>query len=407
MSPSARAENPLALWLQALLVGAAVLGLAWLLQPPLMVPFPGHGEYFAEQSVDPWSLQGKFPQRVLWPLLAHLCGLGGARSPIFSQLSSGLLLAVVFWFCRRRGARALDALLVTTAVGITGAVQLYQVMSCHSDTWNWILMLLMVHHVARRFVFWPLVFVCALSHEMIFFFAPWLVYLRWQQSLCLVPELVALVAAAGLYQVWRTVVKAFGSVPSFDVYYYLDHHWLPWGTLGLWLLLVLMLLVEFGPLLAVVAWGFGETRFGWGTLGPWLYGGCVLSLMAFAYDVPRFACYTFLPLVLASIPFLQRPRGRTVYAVLLLLSVVTVFGTHLRLGQDGGWVFERARQLIRSHGVLEEHRRFFTDALPAAWPWALLVAALAFVVLAAGTWLRRYLGPTTGSVPRTTQNASP
>ncbi|MBL8729151.1 MAG: hypothetical protein JNM25_12010 [Planctomycetes bacterium] len=407
MTPSARAENPFALWLQAAVVGAAVLGLAWLLQPPLMVPFPGHGEYFAQQSVDPWSLQGKFPQRILWPALAHLCGLGGARSPIFSQLSSGVLLAVVFWFCRRRGAAAVDALLVTAAVGLTGAVQLYQVMSCHSDTWNWILMLLLVHHVARRFVFWPLVLLAALSHEMIFFFAPWLVYLRWRETRRLLPEVAALALCAGLYQVWRMVVKSYGAAPSFDVHYYLENHWLPWGTLGLWLLLVLLLLIEFGPMLVVVVWGWRENGFGWGRWGPWLYGGCVLSLMGFAYDVPRFACYAFLPLVLASIPMLARPRGRAVYAMLLGFSGVSYFALHLRMGQDGGWVFDLTRRLIQENGVLEAHWKFFTEALPRAWPWALLVSGLAGAVVVAGRRLGRYLAVSAAIVPRTTQNASP
>jgi hypothetical protein len=218
---------------------------------------------------------------------------------------------------------------------------------------------------------------------------------------------VALFATAGLYQGWRLVVKAFGTVPSFDVHYYLENHWLPWGTLGLWCLLVLLLLLEFGPMLAVVVWGWRENDLGWGRWGPWLYGGCVLSLMAFAYDVPRFACYAFLPLVLASIPLLARPRGRAVYATLLLLSVGSYSGLHLRLGQDGGWVFDLARRLIRDHGVLTEHTKFFTEALPAAWPWALLVAGLAVAIVVAGRWLSRYLGATSGSAPRTTTNASP
>ncbi len=407
MTEPARAQNPIVAWLQATIVGAAVLGLAALLTPPILVPFAGHGVDFAHQAAEPWSLIGQFPQRILWPALAHLCGLGGDRSPVFSQISSGILLAVVFWFCRRHGAAAVDALLVTLAVGLTGAVQLYQVMTCHSDTWNWILMLLLVHHVARRLVFWPLVLLCALSHEMIFFFAPWLVYLRWRQSRCLWAEVAALFVVVGVYQVWRTVVKSVGAVQGYDVAYYLHNHWLPWGTLGLWLLLGMMLVIEFGPILAVVVWGWREDHFGWGRFGPCLYAGCVLSLMAFAYDVQRFASYAFLPLVLASIPFLQWPRGRRVYITLLVLGVGSYLAFHWAPGQAGGWVFDRVSGMMLFHGVPFVHVKFFTEVLPRVWLSALGFAVAVAAIVVAGIRLQCYLAAGAGSVPRTTQNASP
>ena len=380
-------------WLVAAAAGAFALGLAALLTWPSSVPYQGHGQDFANLSADPLSLVGAFPQRILWPLLAHVTGLGGERSPAFSQVCSGLLLAVVFWFCRQRGARAADALLITVAVALTGAVQLYQVMTCHSDTLNWLLMLLLVHHVRRPFVFWPLVLLTALSHEMIFFFAPWLVYLRRRESGSAKRALLSLAVVVALYQCWRTVVKHVmtikGSPVQYDVQYYLDRHWLPWGTPGLWLLWVMLLLVEFGPLLAVVVWGWRTNRLDMGRWGPWLYVACTLSLMFFAFDVQRFASYAFLPLVLGSLRFLETPRARGIYMVLIGVGVGIYKWMHLAKGLAGGWVYLRAANVMAEEGVIGDHSRFFTAFLPRVWWQALCVAAAAAAVVAAGLWLAR------------------
>ena len=381
-----------AAWSVAAAAGAFALGLAALLTWPSPVPYQGHGEDFAKLSAEPLSLVGAFPQRILWPLLAHVTGLGGERSPAFSQVCSGLLLAVVFWFCRQRGARAVDALLVTVAVALTGAVQLYQVMTCHSDTLNWLLMLLLVHHVRRPFVFWPLVLLCALSHEMIFFFAPWLVYLRWRESGSVKRELLSLAVVVALYQGWRTVVKSVGAVTGYDVSYYLYHHWLPWGTPGLWLLWVMLLLVEFGPLLAIVVWAWRTDRLGAGESGrwgPWLYLLCTLSLMFFAFDVQRFASYAFLPLVLASLRFLEIRRARGIFMVLLGVGVGIYQWMHMAKGLAGGWLYLRAANVMAEEGVLGDHSRFFTAFLPRVWWQALCVVAAASIVVAVGLGLAR------------------
>src|SRR5262245_28700657 len=180
MAEQERGRKYLISWLAAAAVGAVVLWLSDLLQPPSAVAFAGHGEYFQAMTVDPLSLHGAFPHRILWPLLAHLLGLGGPRAPVFSQVCNGAFLAVVFWFCRQRGARVLDALLVTGACAATGAVLVYKPMACYSDTLMFLLLLLAVHFVARPVVFWGLVLLASSSHEMVFFFAPWLVYLRCQ-----------------------------------------------------------------------------------------------------------------------------------------------------------------------------------------------------------------------------------
>ena len=127
-------------WLVAAVVGAVLLLLSNLLMPPAAAPFPGHGERFAEMAQAPFAFAGEFPQRVLWPLLAWLFSYVGVGVVLFSNLCNGALLAVVYWFARRRtGAQGL-AFLVTAAVAVSGAVLVYQPMMCFSDTLNLLLM---------------------------------------------------------------------------------------------------------------------------------------------------------------------------------------------------------------------------------------------------------------------------
>lgn len=384
--------------LLAALVGAVGIALAGLLTSPAAAPTPGHGEAFVAQAQDPWSLAGMFPQRILWPVLAHLAGELGIGPLAFSQVCSAALLAVVFWFCRARGARFGDALLVTAAVGATGAVQLYQVMTCHADTLNWILLLLCVHHVQRPLVFWPLVLLAALSHEMVFFLSPWLVLLRRRAGGSWRRELAALAAVGGTYWAWLQVVKACGSVGGFGAGHYLANHWLVWGTLGLWTLWAMLLLVEFGPLLAIVVRDFHHDR-----VLSWTYCACVLSTMAFAYDVQRFACHAFLPLVLGSLRFFGAGGSRAVYAALVASGIGTYVVFHWIPGQAGGWPYERAWHYVLgfdTHAPGTRHR-FFTQVVPHLWFETACFALGWVAVFVLGRWLRRRYPESTS------RNASP
>lgn len=397
-------------WLTAAVVGAVGMLLASLLTAPVSVPFAGHGESFAAQAVDPLSLVGKFPQRILWPLLAHFAGLVGIGPAAFSQVCSGALLAVVFWFCRVHGARAIDALLVTAAIAATGAVQLYQVMTCHSDTLNWILLLLLFHHVRRPVLFWVLVLLSALSHEMVFFLAPWLVYQRCRNGGSPRREIGALLVTGFVYWLWLQIVKSVGSGPTFSPWYYVTENWLVLGTLGLWLLWAMLLVIEFGPLLAIVVRGVRTDRLGMGRWGVWFYTACVLSTMAFAYDVQRFACHAFLPLVLGSLAFLAANGAvRAVYTGLLVLGVGAYAALHWIPGQAGGWPFDRAWSLVLEFGTHAPgtRHRFFTHVIPHAWPAVLAFTAAAAAIVATGLWLARRFpgGPQDGR--RTNRSASP
>ncbi|HEX5050377.1 MAG TPA: hypothetical protein VFZ65_01265 [Planctomycetota bacterium] len=425
--PPRRLWQHLAAWLVAAAVGAGVLWLSDLLQAPSPVAFAGHGERFQEMTVDPLALQGKFPQRVLWPLLAHLLGFAGERAPLFSQVCNGLLLATVFWFCRQRAAGLGDALLVTLCLAATGAVQIYKTMTCYSDTLSFVLLLLAWYALPRGLLFWSLVLLSALSHEMVFFFAPWLVYERCRAGGRFGREVAALGATAAVYAAWLAIVRAHGAGQQYGIAYYLaNNFWLPWGVPGLLVLLLLLVVVEFGPLLIAVVWSWRTGQLGMGRWGPWLYGAGMLLTLVFAYDVMRFCNFVFLPLVLGCLALLRAPRGRTVLAVLLVAAVASYACLHDTPGEVGGWAFARLpthEMLVRS---LERYpgRQPLDTPASAAWfqlellarTWrgfaALLAAAAALA--ASGWWLARRLpgggdgdDRAAGAEPRPTTSASP
>lgn len=415
--PSSRPlHHRIASWLGAAIVGVLVLWASDLLMPPAAAAFPGHGERFQAMTHDPLALAGEFPQRILWPLLAWACGLAGDRAPVFAQIVNGAFLAVVFWFARQRLPSALDALLVTVAVATTGALLVYKPMACLSDPLLFLLLLVALHHVRRPVVFWGLVLLAGFAHEMVFLLAPWLLWLRHREGAHLPRELAWLAGIALVFAGWLGFVRAFGTGTSYGITYYLvSNFWVPWGLPGVWLLLGLEVLVEFGPLLVVVVWAVRTDRLAMGRRGLWLLGGCLLLLPLVAYDVMRFASFVFVPLLLGAIALLRERRGRAVLAASFAAAAVTYRLTHPSPVEEGGRAFRHLSGQIlgRFRSDLEAGvqplstpqnafgylRDLFADNLGIA---ALAAAGLVGVVLG-GFWLARYVGGT----PRTTQNASP
>lgn len=413
-----RAENPFVAWLIAAAAGALVLWASDLLMPPAAVPFAGHGERFAAMTLAPWSLHGEFPQRILWPLLAWATGLGGERAPLFAQLGNGALLAVVFWFARQRLACAADALLVTCAVAATGAVLVYKPMACLSDPLNFLLLLLALHHVRHPRLFWGLVLLSAFSHELTFFLAPWLLYLRCRAGGVWWREGLVLAGIAAIYAAWLLVVRSVGTGGNYGIAYYLaNNFWVPWGLPALWAMGLLSVLVEFGPLLVVLVWGQRTGQLGMGQWGLWLLLASMLPMTLLAYDVMRFAALLFLALVPGACALVQRPRGRAVFAGLLAAAIASYVATHPHASEAGG----RAYVEVSGHFLALAKQDLANGNVPMATPRAAIrfsgelfartapvwiaVAIGLLVVVAAGLWLVRYLGA--GNTPRTTQNASP
>jgi hypothetical protein len=372
--------------LLAAAVAAAAVGLAALLQPPLHAAYVGDGENYAAMALQPFAFVGEFPHRILGPLLAWALGLAGARFWLFSLGCSWLLTAAVFDYARARAARPGDAAMIALAVALTGAVQTYMVLVGYSDTLAFVLLLLAFRLRAHFAAVWGLVLANALAHEMVFFFAPWLFYQRLRAGGRWWREGLALGAVAGVYALWRAFAFAHATVPVRGSGAY--GYW-PWGTVALWCGLLLLWLAEFGPLLLVIAWAVRAREQGHGRFGPLLYFGGILATMAFAHDFQRFHGFLFLPLVLASLSFLARPRARGVYAVLLIATAVCYGVLHPRppgiVPVPGGRLLEYLSDVLLRTGAYDayarqEYARMFALAAAALWP-LLLGGAAAYALL--------------------------
>lgn len=406
MTEPARAENPFVAWLVAAAVGALLLWASHLLMPPAAVAFAGHGERFQAMTLAPLSLAGEFPHRILWPLLAHMLWLDGADAPVFAQVVNGALLAVVFWFARARGLRALDAVLVTGGVAATGALLVYQAMACLSDPLNFLLLLLALHHVRRPAVFWGLVLLSAFSHELSFFLAPWLVYVRCRAGGVWWREGLHLATIAAVYAGWLLVVRTLGSGGNYGIAYYLaSNFWVPWGLPSLWAMGLLSILVEFGPLLAVLAFCARGDQLGGGRWGLWLLLASLLPMTLLAYDVMRFAALLVLALVPAACALLQRPRGRPVFVGLLVAAVASYALTHPHASEAGGRAYVEVsghfldlakRDLARGVeplGTFADAMAFSGELFARTWNIAVWVVIGMAAAIALGLWLVRWVGP--------------
>jgi hypothetical protein len=308
-------------------------------------------------------------------------------------------------------------------------VLVYKPMACFSDPLMFLLLLLAVHFVARPAVFWGLVLLASLAHEMVFFFAPWLVYMRCQAGGQPKREVFALGGVFAVYAAWRFVVKTGATGVSYDsLYYWRNNFWVPWGMPALLLLWAFMLLVEFGPLLAVVVWAWRRGELGMGRWGPWLYVAGILPMMLLAYDVMRFAALLFLPLVLGSIAFVRSGRGRSVLSGLLVLSIASYAWLHPVPEQQGGAEFTRISGEIQAllpghveavpgvegavHISLANGASFTYELLLRTLPTVLAACVATALIVAAGLWLARSVPsvetpqPPAGQEPRTSRNAS-
>jgi hypothetical protein len=402
---------------------AAVVGgaLLWLvadrLVAPATAPFPGHGERFAAMAQAPLQFAGAFPHRVLWPLLARGASAFGCGPVAFSHLCNGLLIAVAFFVARARVGRIVDALLVAAAVACSGGVLVYQSMACFSDPLNLALLLLAAHFAARPAVFWPLVLLGALSHELTFFFGPWLYWLRLQNGGGVVRDGVAGVLVVAAYAGWRRFVDAQAPPGGYDASYYVaNNFWAPWLLPALWALWLLVVVVEFGPLLALLpaAARRGAAAMG-GRVGLLLFALGVLPLMVFAYDVMRFAALAAVPVALAAGDLLRAggARARVAVAGLAAAAAATYVWQHPVAAQQGGAVFTRVSadvlQLAAPHVrpgepmACEPAMAMSRELLArhAGVAAAVVVACVACVAL--GALVARYTGSASaaGSDPRT------
>ncbi len=411
-------------WLLALLGGVVLLWASNLLVAPSAVPFAGHGERFVAMVDAPFAFRGEFPQRILWPLLAHVAGWFGLGVLAFSHACNAALLAGVVLFVRSRGLGWAETVLLATAVAGTGMVQVFKQVTCMSDSLNLLLMLAILGVAHRRAWFWGLVLLASFSHENVFFFTPWLWWQRRQHGAGWSSELPWFAAAFALHVAWRAFVTAQSGGGSYGFAYYLKNcFWAPWLLPALWFLWLLVTLAEFGPLLVVLVFGARTGRKG--AIDSGLFLSSVLSLMVLAYDVMRWAAFLGLPLVVYGVELLRRPRGRAVFAGLAVAAIAVHAWQHPADSLAGGKtfthvapsMFARVAQLHGQGKLKAGEPMAFADAwwvtregFAEQWLVALVVLIGTLAVVAAGFVLARYLpGPATasgGSEPRTTTKPS-
>lgn len=382
-----------------MIVGAALLLLSDLFVPPSSAPFPGHGVRFANMAEAPFAFAGEFPQRILWPLLAWLFGHLGVGTVLFSSICNGALLAVVFWFSRRRTQSLVAAMLVSAAVAVSGAVLVYKPMVCFSDTLNLLLMVLLIHFADRGRVFWSLVLLTAFSHELVFFFSPWLVYLRLCNGGRWWPEVSKWGVCLLLYGGFRIVLKLTGNTGPYDVQYYIDNAiWVPWALPAIWMLWGFVVMVEFGPLLIGMFFAakrgvLAQPQGMGGRWWPWLYWPSLLSLMLLAYDVMRFAPLVFPPVLLGLLALVRRRAGYGLVGGLVVLQIGCYAWLHPIVSEQGGRHFtEMSGQVNADIGLLVSRQlgdafQLTWGLLERFWHYALVasLALVAFVLL--GRWL--------------------
>lgn len=387
-----------ALWLLiAAAVGYCVHQLTTLWLPSKELPNDFHRQLafhtqWVLMSEDPFAFVGQFPHRLLSPFLAHLVGLDGERFFTFTELCSVLLLALVFHTARVRGARPFDALLVAIAIGSTGALQIYKVQFAgYVDNLGFALFLLALLAVRHTPVFWSLFLLNLLNHEVAFFFAPWFLFVRWQAGARWTTDAIALLAVGGLYFAWRQYVGAHATQWSYNAGYFLDNAFVPYTFAWLWLLAGVHWLVRFGPLLTVLVWHGSRPRPDherWHTL---LIGGSALGVFFFAYDVMRHSNLLFVPLLIASVRFLDGSlRARVLYA-LLTAGTIAVYW------QFGSVFDEVTKQVVfdvRGYELIDPANRWrlgmhlekLRTFVGIAWPTLALLALEIAAMILAGRW---------------------
>ena len=378
-------------WLVAATVGCGLLLLSNLIVAPAAEPFPGHGERFAAMAQDPFAFAGEFPQRILWPILAWLFAFVGVGPVAFSSVCNGALLAVVFWFARSRTGSVRSAFLVASATAASGAVLVYKPMMCFSDTLNLLLLVLLVHFANRAKVFWPLVVLTAFSHELVFFFTPWLIYLRLKNGGRFWAEVGFWGVSVGVYGAFRVVLKVFNLTGPYDSSYYFENAiWVPWGLPAIWMLWGFVVVVEFGPLLIGMFFAnrCGELARPSGMGGrwwPWLYFPSLLALMLLAYDVMRFAPLVFPPVLLGLVALVAGPGGRGKLAAIVALQVGCYIWLHPIASEQGGRHFTEVSQSVLANiGLLATRTASDAWAFTALlWGqfWHYALAACAALVL--------------------------
>jgi hypothetical protein len=292
-----------------------------LVEPSLMVG-GGFEVDWQKMSVDPFALPGRFPHRILAPLLAWLLGYGGEGYLTFTHGLHVLLLASTCFVVLRLRGRYLDALLVGAVIAVTAPTQMYKLhWNGYTDPICYTLFLWMIVAARHPHVFWPLFLINLTNHELAGFLLPWLFFLRRCADRRWKLDLVWIAATCGAYVVYYLVVKS-SAQQLFSADYFLAHPLFPGGSFAVWNLAAVHLVTTFGPMLAVLAWHQHGRPLPGERWHLWLVLLGVVVIFCIAFDWARHSNLLMLPLVIASARFLQSGNAyRLVFAGLIGLTL--------------------------------------------------------------------------------------
>jgi hypothetical protein len=399
-------------WLEEALLAAAGGILAWMvscwLEPARATPH-GFGLQWREMSEQPFAFLGQLPHRMLTPLLAHLVGLTGDSFTDFTRVSGAVMLALAFFVCRKRGALRRDAMLITIAIALTGAIQIYKRgMIGYCDNVSFSLFLLGWLNRRRGFVFWPLFFFNLVNHDMAAFFLPWMWFLRREVGALRRYDAIGAGLVLFCYYLFRLYVAKHAASWEYDEGYFLANCFLPFHFVWIWFLAACHLLLQFGPMLTVLLWQLWQERPERERMGTALMLLGLGGVFCFAYDVHRHSNLIFLPIVLASTRFLVDWRSRAAYIALTLLTALNYFlfswrpeGEDPWNFQSPGWLFDWITGiLVMQNGghrlILPQHRfdlsvqwDVLTTSLPLLKNEMIGFAFGALWIVAASRWLWR------------------
>ncbi|HEX6812522.1 MAG TPA: hypothetical protein VF384_12930 [Planctomycetota bacterium] len=275
------------------------------------------GLQWQEMSKAPLELPGQFPHRILAPVLAHCVGMGGDHFVLFTRGLAVLLLGTVCFFGRRRGASALDALLITLAVALTAPIQMYkQHWVGFVDPLCYTLFFCSWLAARRPVLFWGLFLANLFTHELAAFLLPWLWHLRRQVNGSSRADVLGAGLALGIYGAFYLAVKALAPAQKYNADYFFSNPMFPGGTFVIVTLAITHLVVAFGPILAVLAWQQHTRNQDPGRRQLWLVLAGIAAIFCIAWDWARHSNLIVLPLVGASLSFLAAGH-RAVYVGLV------------------------------------------------------------------------------------------
>src|SRR5690349_8229781 len=131
-----------------------------------------HGVYYAELASDPFQAGNPNAYRILTPLVAYLTGLRGDRIIILNALVALALVALVYYFLRKRQYSPSLSLAVAAMLALTMPTLFTLFYGGYTDSTSYLLIFLMLIWSGRPLWFWALFLLGLLNRESVIFLLP-------------------------------------------------------------------------------------------------------------------------------------------------------------------------------------------------------------------------------------------